>query len=390
MPKREPWSVTVADPGFICKCINDTAQGLQEGLSHYAGASRVALIYLIGAGDAPAIFDPQRLLRGHEPFLKERYLDRDAWLRKPPGRAYIHRFGHSIPEKNLQLAGLISYGSRSAPVFYQMWFTEHHPDVCATGPAERWLEHAAWRFSHDMANESELYTGISGSFLREYAAHAVRDHIVDQMNVLLGMDTPLRVFPILDAVLGISRTREEGAWPRGRLVFVEPGALAQVNFVIRFSARDVPFLSHYKHVCKLLQAVECSTRVLVSDGRCILGMAEAPLPGFFLAADFCGQYGYIAIQEDLVCSFSDGAFRATTHRATLVQVEEALLESDLDRESGGKLYKIVTELVHHAQSNRFGCTLVVDLNPAAVTISGHALDPSLDLCQPHAMRLAES
>ena len=95
-----------------------------------------------------------------------------------------------VPEKNLQLAGIISYGGRSSSVFYQMWFSEHHPDMCSVGPSERWLEHAAWRFSHDIANEKHLYTGISGSFLREYATHAVRDFIVDEMNLKLGMGYP--------------------------------------------------------------------------------------------------------------------------------------------------------------------------------------------------------
>ena len=52
--------------------------------------------------------------------------------------------------------------------------------ICSLGPTERWLEHAAWRFSHEIANEKALYTGISGNFLREYASHAVRDDIVDR------------------------------------------------------------------------------------------------------------------------------------------------------------------------------------------------------------------
>ncbi|WP_432215083.1 hypothetical protein, partial [Salmonella enterica] len=76
---------------------------------------------------------------------------------------------------------------------------EHHPDLCSIGPTECWLEHAVWRFSHDMANDLDLYTGISGYFLREYATHAVRDHIIDQMNLLLGWDTSVRIYPVLDA-----------------------------------------------------------------------------------------------------------------------------------------------------------------------------------------------
>lgn len=41
---------------------------------------------------------------------------------------------------------------------------------------------------------------------------------------MLGWDTQLRVYPVLDAVLGISKTLEEGAWPRGEMIFVEPEA----------------------------------------------------------------------------------------------------------------------------------------------------------------------
>ncbi len=67
--------------------------------------------------------------------------------------------------------------------------------MCSIGPTERWLEHAVYRFSHDIANEEELYTGISGGFLKEYATHAVRDYIVDEMNVLIGWDTRIRVYP---------------------------------------------------------------------------------------------------------------------------------------------------------------------------------------------------
>jgi len=376
---------------FVCKCINDTAEGLRDGLTHFAGASRVAVIYLIEADDAPAIFDPQRLLRGHEPILKELYLDNTDWLRRPRLPNYVSRFGHATPEKNLQLAGLVSFGCRSKPVFYQMWFSEHHPDACSIGPTERWLEHAAWRLSHDLANEAELYTGISGSFLREYACHAVRDHIVDQMNIRLGWDTSLRIFPILDAVLGISKTREEGAWPRGRLIFAEPRSLEALDYVIRFRTGDQPLLSNFKHVSKLLQAVECAPRVLASDGKTIIGMAQGTMPPFFLTADFCGQHGYININEDEpVCSFSNGTFQSTTHRANLVQVEEALLESELDPETGSRLRKIVTRLVHHAQSERFGCTLVVDLNWTPVTIAGHRLDAPIDLQQDEAMELAQS
>ena len=126
-----------------------------------------------------------------------------------------------------------------------------------------------------------LYTGISGSFLREYASHAVRDHIVDEMNIHLGWDTDLRIYPILDAVLGISRTAEEGAWARGRLRFVEPGTLPALTFLARFPKMEQPGIDHYKHVRKLLQAVEHSDRVLVSDGKSIIGITRTDVADLF-------------------------------------------------------------------------------------------------------------
>ena len=375
---------------FVCQCLNDTVDGLREGLTHFSGSSRAAVIFM-ASPDAPVcIFDPQNLLRGHEPKFKELYLQNNDWLIAFKLPTYRSKFGHMITEKNLQLAGLISFGGRSKPVFYQMWFTEHHPDMCATGPTERWLEHAAWRFSHDVANESELYTGISGSFLREYATHAIRDHIVDHMNLSLGMDTPLRIYPMLDAVLEISKTREEGAWPRGQLVFVQRSALDELHYLARFPESETPLVENAKHVSKLLTTVEGSSRVLVSEGKRIVGIADGNLPDFYVAADYRGQYGYMRINDEPICSFADGSFRSTTHRAKLVQVEEILLESDLDSETSNLLFQTIANLVHHAEDSRFGCTLVVDLNPTPVSIAGQKLDRHLDLKHAPLLNLAKS
>jgi Probable sensor domain DACND/Probable sensor domain DACNH/DisA bacterial checkpoint controller nucleotide-binding len=375
---------------FVCQCLNDTLEGVRDGLSHFSGPSRVASIFMLHSRAPVCIFDPQNLLRGHEPKFKELYLEQNDWLLNFALPSYKSRFGHLKPEKNLQLAGLVSYGGRSNPVFYQMWFTEHHPDMCSTAPTERWLEHAAWRFSHDIANEPDLYTGISGNFLREYSTYAVRDQIVDHMNLALGWDTHLRIFPILDAVLGISKTREEGAWPRGRLIVVEQRSLAELEFVVRFPEADTPVLENFKHVRKLLMAVEDGALVLVSDGQRIFGIASGSLPSFCIIADFRGQYGFLHVNDQPLCSFSDGNFHSTTHRAKLVQVEETLLESNLDAESGHSLFQTIARLVHHAQESHFGCTLVIDLNPSPVVIAGQRFHTALDLRNPEHFRLARS
>jgi DNA integrity scanning protein DisA with diadenylate cyclase activity len=375
---------------FSCKCIAETLDGIRDGLTHFSAPSRVAVIYCLRSTDPVYIYDPQNLLRGHEPKFKELYLDSDDWRHTAKPDPENSSYSNMLPEKNLQLAGLISYGGRSGPVFYQMWFTEHHPDMCAIGPTERWLEHAAWRFSHDIANDEALYTGISGSFLREYATHAVRDYLIDQMNILLGWDTQLRIYPILDTILGISRTREEGAWPRGELIFVEHYALREIDFVARFPKDEQPNLENFKHIRKLLLAVEQSQRKLVSDGHKIVGIAIGNLPEFSIIADFRGNHGFLKLNMDLVCSFSDGAFKSTTYQAKLVHLEEALLESKLDASHGNTLFRIITAIVHHAETQKHGCTIVVDLNEQPVPIAGQGLESPLDLQQPDNLELTKS
>ena len=371
-------------------CLLDVADGLQDGLSHYSGQSRVALIYC-EAPDSPMwVYDPQNLLQGHEPKFKELYLDSQDWLKNSPGPGQISLSGHIYSEKNLQLTGLISYGARSKSIFYQMWFTEHHPDMCSIGPTERWLEYAASRLSHDFSNESALYSGISGRFLREYAAHAVRDYIVDEMNRLIGWDTSLRIFPILDAIVGISSTREEGAWPRGELLFVEPESISKIPFLGKFTTEDQPEIVNHKHVRKLLLSVENSDRKLVCDGKKIVGITREDPPFFFISADYKSGNGFLRLNDQLICSFSDGAFHSTSHRAKLVQVEELLLEADMDPEVSSQLFKIVSTLVHQAQEKKQGSTYVIDLNKSPLHLSGQRFDTPLNLCEEEGLKLASA
>ena len=381
---------TVSINTFTCHCIGDTLDGLRDGLSHFSGPSRAAVVFAVTSKSPMYMFDPQHLLSGHEPRLKELYVDNQTWRDRPLIQRDSLKYNHIVPKKNLQLTGLISYGGRSAAVYYQMWFTEHHPDMCSIGPTERWLEHAAWRFSHDMASESALYTGISGGFLREYATHAVRDDIVDRMNMLLGWDTRLRIYPILDAILELSRTREEGAWPRGELVFVEPQSLATISFLAHFSAAEQPSLENIKHVRKLLAAVEQSNLKLISDGCNVAGIASGNLPTFTITADFRGGHGFLKVVDDQICSFADGTYQSRTRRANLVHLEEALLETDLDPETGNMLFKIVAALVHQAEDQKHGATLVLDFAPTPVAIAGQCFDRALDLRHPAILDLAKS
>jgi hypothetical protein len=359
-------------------CIFHALDGLRDGLCHFSGPSRAALLFAVAPDDPIQIYDPQNLLRGHEPKFKELYLDGDDWRaagQRGPNTALI---GYFDPVDNLQLTGLVSFGGRSAAIDYQIWFTEQHPDMCAVGPTERWLEHAAWLLAQDFA-QTRMYSEISGHVLRGYATHAVRDYLLDEMNRTLGWDSSIRIYDVLDSVLAISRTREEGAWPRGKLTIVEPGDLHLVSYITRFPSNERPVLKNYKHVRKLLQAVEWSERQLVSDGQYLLGLAVRDLPRYHLTADFRGRHGFLRFDDQPVCSFADGSYHSTTHRANLVQIEEILIDADIDPSDGAELFQIISGLVHRAEDQKYGCTLVIDLHAPPIEIPGQNITPRLDL-----------
>jgi len=371
-------------------CIYHVLDGLAEGLSHYSGPSRAALLYAEKPDDKIQVCDPQRLLEGHEPVLKKLYVTSDGWRREAPSTLNFKLFGQIYPERNLQLAGLISFGGRTQSMFYQMWFTEHHPDMCSIGPTERWLEHAVSLLAHDFANEDAFYTRNSRYVLREYATHAVRDFIRDDLNIKFGWDTSMEVYPILDTILGVSKTREEGAWPRGLLAFVEPDSLPEIHFLIRFPSLDILKVSNYKHVRKLLLAVENSDRKLVSDGRKIIGIASGELPQCRITADFRGGHGFLRFAGELVCSFSDGSFHSTTRKPNLVHLEELLVTSSLDPAVSSLLFKIVSCIVEAAGEQKHGCSLVIDFNDPPVRISGQQLERPVDLQHEQYLELAKS
>ncbi len=375
---------------FLRRCVSDILNGLRDGLSHFSGPSRVAVIFTLEPSGPLFLCDPQNLLKGHEPAFQALFLDSEEWRYTVSIQQDKRKFADIKSIEDLGLAGLISHGGYSGAVFFQRWFTEHHPDLCSTGPTERWLEHAVWRFSHDMANDKELYTGISGYFLKEYATHAVRDHIVDQMNVFLGWDSHIRIYPVLDAILMISETKEEGLLPEGQLLIVDFSMINELNFLVRFEEDVRPQLANHKHVRKLLQTVERSSRRLVSDGRAILGICDDKLPDFSICADFRGRHGFLKVNKNKVGSFADGRFSSTTYQAKLFQLEELLLESALSQADSFFIFKIVVSLVHRAQRRKHGCTLVIDLNSVPLHISGQTLSPPLNLRRPHMLKMAKS
>ena len=369
------------DTSYWRRSIYNILDGLSDGLSHFAGPSRVALLICLEAEGPFYILDPQNLLDGHQPRLK----DLDATFQETTSCNLLPEFN---PSDDPQLSGLIAYGGSCTTLPFQMWFTEEHPDICSKGPTLRWLEYAATQLCADFGQGAGLRNDTSSYVLQGYAQHAIRDYIIDKRSEALGMDTYLRIYPTLNAILGISNTREEGAWPRGNIAFVEPRLLQHVHFQASFPRMEQPLLVNLRHCRKTLQAVENTERFLISDGCTLAGVASGDLPPGSILATFEGNHGMVKLDDELICSFASGNFLATNRRPNLVQLEEALLESSLTPKQQHNIFHYTTRVVVQARERKHGCTLVLDLNTIPRNIAGQTLQTPLDLSMPENIDIA--
>lgn len=368
-------------------CITNILNGVSEGLSKFSHPSRVALIFAAGEDDPVSVFDPQNILRDHESKLKEIFYDnQDEWRQRIREKISDQLSGYMAPDNDLSLSGLISYGGCSNNFFFQMWFTDHHPDMCSIYPTERWLEQAACLLVHDYNSET-IALNSSDYVLKNYSLQAIADFIVDERDRHLGFDSNIMIPPILNDILNISKTREEGSWARGALFFTDPQRFKEMPFITKIQKHERPAINNVKHIRKLLVAVENSERKLVSDGCNIIGITDCDIPDYAIAAEFMGDHGFLKLGNEKIASFLDGSFHSSTREARMVELEEILLDSNLDTENSTQLFQIISYLVHSAGRGRHGCTLVIDLNEIPTVLSGHILEPPLSLLEPQNIKL---
>lgn len=371
-------------------CIANILNGVSDGLYKYSNPSRVAVLFAPGPDDPIQVFDPQDLLRGHESKLEEVFItNEDTWRDRIKTQINTQPSGHLIPDQDLDMSGLISFAGACSEFFYQIWFTEHHPDLCSIKPTEKWLEQAATLLAHDY-NSTNTPINSSDYVLKNYSLQAIADHLVDERNQHLGFDTKIQVPSILNHILAISKTKEEGAWARGILFFTDPQTIRHIDFLTKIQRHERPLVSNIKHIRKLLVGVERSDRKLVSDGNAIIGITDTDVPDYAIAAHFKGDYGFLKMGRQKVASFSDGNFHSSTREAKMVELEELLLDSKLDTESAGTLFNVISRLVHKASHARHGCTLVIDLNDTPLHLSGHVLEPPLSLLESKNFDLASA
>ena len=360
-------------------CISNIFNGLVEGLSKFSSQSKVALIYASTPDSDIFVYDPQNILKEHESILKEEYYENRRKLKKDIKKSLANQpKDYLVPTNKLNLAGLINYGAVSESFFYQMWFTNHHPDMCSIRPTEKWLEHAACLLSTDYPL-GRITIGTSGYILKNYSLQAIADYIVDQRNCFFDYDSRLLIPPILNTVLNISKAREEGASPLGQIFFTDPDKILKINFITKIQRHQRPSVNNTKHVRKLLTAVENSNRKLVSDGSTIIGVTDSPVPDYAILAEYLGDHGFLKLGEEKISSFFAGNFHSTNREAKLVELEELLLDSKFESETTTLLFQFISEIVHNSVKNGHGCTLVIDLNKEHLSMTGHILDPPLNL-----------
>lgn len=367
-------------------CLYYVLNGLRHGICKFSGPSRVAVVYGIKPEDPLRIMDPQGLLADHKESLTAYF------------RAFNKQYSHLVktnPASFDQAAlpcpdcpGLLCLGHSTPGAAYQMWFTERHADLCSPGPTLRWLEFAIQQFSQSLAVQDIQALGSVGHLLQEMAVHAIHNHIMDEYTRLTHSPPLLHVYNLLESIMQISKTPEEGAWARGHLGFVEPANISQINFLARFPQAEQPYLGNYKHVRKLLQAVERSPRTLVSDGEFIIGITVGELPPASLSCEFRGRHGIITMNRTPVCSFSDGAFQGTNRQPKLLTMESALHAWPLPAKQQSRLINGVTRIVTAAGEGKYGCTIIVDPNTPPLHLSGQPLDQPVDLDRDENLRLA--
>ena len=369
-------------------CIANILNGVSDGLLKYSRPSRTALLFAPGPDEPVQVFDPQDLLFGHESVLEDVFVEHEVrWRQHVVNLIENQPKGLLISLDNLGLSGLIAFAGASSEFFYQVWFTEHHPDMCSIKPTEKWLEQAACLLTHDY-NSGNSPINCSDYVLKNYALQAIADYIVDERNSHLGYDTKIQIPTILNHILSISTTREEGAWARGTLFFTDPVNIENIDFLTMFQRNERPVISNSKHIRKLLVSVERSHRKLVCDGNYVVGITLGAVPDYAIVADFKGDHGFLSMGTQKIASFCDGNFYSTTRENRLVELEELLLDSKLDIETAGTLFSVLSGLIHRAGHSHYGSTVVIDMNDEPLVLSGHVLEPPLSLLDPDNYDLA--
>ena len=320
---------------FMSISVTEIATGLMQGISRFNGPSRVAVITTLPLTDKLWICDDHGLLTHHSKEIATYYLDKKSWLTRLPRYSSDYDQLAFYPQPALELPEILVYASSSMRVPYQAWFTERPPNLVSEGPLAEWLNHASQLLVYEsfawQLGGNRPY-GVVPSAIANYAVSAVASHIHSELYSATNTNTKLNVHAIIDAVLGISSTYEEGQRATGRLVLAEDILLQQRSFVTKFPSRTSPRLDNWKQVQKLLRAVSGTPFCLASNGDRIIGICENAGAKGIIRIDFEGGRGEILVDAKPVCTFHDGRLYALSLRPHLAEFDALRTEAGLSQE----------------------------------------------------------
>lgn len=368
----------IFDPSNINKylAVFRVQDGLRKGLCRYSGPSRVSLLVAFNPSSQLLVFDPQNLLRENAQSIHKQYIASQEW-RNCSDMSKWPMLGMAQNVGSLNIPGIISFGSRSKPVFYQIFLSDQHPNSCSDKPTERWFQQAAWLLASDIAHNGNLYTEASSFALEAYAPIAIRHHIGGILNNFFKRDTRLPVLPILETIIGLSNTLEEGARVNGKIIFCESELVNNLTPILQLDTDSRPPFYHEKHVRKLLQAVDGLDHYLLANEKQILGIYKGVVPPSAIVAEFHEGRGDIKLNGELLCTFDGKGFSSNRRYADLSSISKA--QDQYDLKITPSLLTCLNQLIVSSVDKHQGCTIVLDLQEQPTEISGQKLSKPLDL-----------
>ena len=372
---------------------------LREGLTRFRGPTRLSLLLLRKSSEPMWVFDPDLLLRVHDSIMSQ-YIAGGAWK--------ISTHVDKLPDTLIlteppDLPGAVVVGASSKSCFFQMWIAESGCGDCCPEPIKEWLKFGAKLLTEHIVGNGDSASSIGSlSNLRGFGLDAIASYVSSELNtvpsstpIVLEASSP-SIHDMLEAVLGISKTREEGTLATGKLLFINQSnvlrpmpARDEVNYVIRFPKDHALPLSRFKHVRKLMTAIEgMNSLFLVADSEHILGIGREPVPSRGILATFLARHGQIALGDKLICNFADGRFIGNSIEPNFDRLKQIL--NLAVKENTEQLIRIVTKISTNAQTKGHGCSIVIALGDTGERLSGQQLEENLSLRTDDELEIASS
>lgn len=365
------------------------SEALRHAITEASDPSRVAA--LVAAGNDAAelyIYDEHGLLNKHTNVLKRYFLESDAW-----------RGGKTAQAPKLEISSLITAAALMFPIsipeitfLYVRFFSENHKPHSNPGPAHLLLQHASQRLIEQLERLSKggrLESAMLRIDIENYSQSAIVGHIYNKQRSLVANKSETKsirivesvnIRNVIDCIIGVSLSVEEGRPPKGVIGFVGALSIEASLLTAAFSADDGIPIKNYKHVRKILQTVEGTDQILVANDKTILGIcSRKSLPGSTIFAEFRGRKGEIIIDGEFVASFSNGKLDFRRLTPNWHALRSAIKKWSINSAVHPKLANFVSNIAINAILSQNGCTIVLDPNGPALTISSQRLVNPLDL-----------